>query len=269
VERLGRLDWIARLGFTARGVMYILFGTIALLWQHRADEGQSAVFETLIDMSGGWVLLAAGVVGLAAYGVFRVFSGWLDIERKGGGVKGWAGRIAQIGSGLIHLGLGYSALRFLLGWARSRVEDESSEDAARTALSLPLPDVWLYVIAAGFFFVGGLQLRRAWKASHMKLCRADTPGFACNIGRIGLITRGAIFAAVGWSFLQVARTHDADRAKAAGGALAELRSHDTLYLALCLGLILFGVFSLLLARYRIVPPIDVVERTKQEVRDGV
>jgi len=260
-----RLDWLARLGFTARGLLYILFGAIALLWEHRADEGQSAVFETLVGVPGGWILLTGVILGLIAYGVFRAVSGWLDVERKGSDAKGWAGRIAQLGSGLIHLGLAASATRFLLGWVRHRDEVDTGEEAARTALSLPLSDVWLYVAAIGFVFAGGLHIRKAWKASHMKQCRHDTPPFACTIGRIGLITRGAIFGVVGWSFLKVAQTHEAGKAMSAGKALSELRSHHTIYLLLCAGLILFGLFSLLLARYRIVPPIDVVERAKDQM----
>jgi hypothetical protein len=256
------LDWIARLGFVARGLLYVLFGAIALVWERRADEGQAAVFQTLTGITGGWLLLAAGTVGLCSYGLFRIVSGWLDLEDKGSDPRGWAGRIAQLGSGAIHLGLAYSALTFLLGWARHRGEANSEETAARTVLTLPLSNLWLYVIAAGFVFAGALQLRKAWKGSHMKQCRHDTPRYVRTLGRIGLVTRGAIFAVIGWSFLEVASTHHADRAQAAGEALTELRGFHGLYSALCIGLILFGVFSLLLARYRIVPNVHLVARTK-------
>ena len=43
-DRLTRLDWIAKAGFVARGLLYVLFGAIALTFRWRADEGQNAVF---------------------------------------------------------------------------------------------------------------------------------------------------------------------------------------------------------------------------------
>src|SRR5947209_3103438 len=95
VTKMGRLDWLARVGFVARGLLYILFGAIALIWRHSADEGQGAVFGTLAGMTGGSILLIAGALGLAAYGLFRLVSAWLDIEGKGHSLKGWGGRAAQ------------------------------------------------------------------------------------------------------------------------------------------------------------------------------
>jgi hypothetical protein len=161
-----------------------------------------------------------------------------------------------------------SAVQFLIGWKRSydHAGDHNSREAARTIFDLHLGDVSLYAIAAAFVFAGALQLRKAWKKSHMKQTRTDTPELACTLGRIGLVTRGVVFAIVGWSFYRTAQTHDLGEARAVGGAIASLRAHDALYLAVCVGVILFGVFSLMLARYRVVPKIDVVDAAKREVR---
>ena len=48
--------------------------------------------------------------------------------------------------------------------------------------------------------------------------------------------------------------------------MASLQDYSLLYTAVALGLILFGVFSLLLARYRIVPAIDVAQAAKATAR---
>jgi hypothetical protein len=265
MEKVGRLDWIARAGFIARGLLYILFGIIALTVRSRADEGQSAVFAMLGEAPLGSVLLILLAAGLAAYGLFRLIGAWLDIEGKGRKPKGLAGRAAQAGSGLLHLGLAGSAVLFLIGLKRSydHAGDSNSREAARTIFDLELGNAALYAIALGFLFAAGLQLRKAWKKSHMKQCRADTPDIACTFGRIGLVARGAVFAVVAWSFYRTAQTHDAEQAHAVGGAIASLRAHDWLYVAVCVGVILFGVFSLMLARYRIVPKIDVTDAAQQ------
>ena len=88
--------------------------------------------------------------------------------------------------------------------------------------------------------------------------RADRPGHA----RAGL-------AIVGYSFIQFAQTDSPGQAKALGSALASLRDQPTLFTAVAAGLILFGVFSLLMARYRIVPAIDVVDAAKGGARAAV
>lgn len=261
MAKIGRLDWIAKCGFVARGLLYILFGLIALTTRSKADEGQGAVFEAMKNAPAGSVLLILTAVGLAAYGVFRLVCGWLDIERKGNDLKGWTGRLAQAGSGIIHLGLAWSAVQFYRGLKRSydHAGDQHSRDAVRTIFDLQLGDLALYLIAAAFLAVGALQLRKAWKKSHMKQCRADTPEIACALGRIGLASRGAVFAIIAWSFFRAAQTHDAGQAHAVGGAIGSLQANSALFLVVCVGLILFGVFSLLLARYRIVPRIDVMD----------
>ena len=265
---VARLDWIAKAGFVARGLVYVLFGAIALSAQGKTEDGQRAVFDALHDLPLGGVLLVAMAVGLVGYGVFRLACGVLDIEGKGSKPKGLAGRAAQIGSGLFHLAIAWTALQFI-GGASSSGGNRNSETAAKTLLDLQLGDIGQWSVAAGFFFAAGLQVRKAFKGSHMKQCAADTPGIARHIGRIGLITRGLVFAVIGWSFIRVADTDRPGEAQSAGAAVASLQGYPTLYTAVAIGLILFGTFSLLLARYRIVPKIDVVDAAKATVDQAI
>ena len=67
---------------------------------------------------------------------------------------------------------------------------------------------------------------------------------------------------IGWSILRSAWFEKSTEVKALGGALGVLRQNHAAYLAVALGLILFGVFSLLVARYRVVPKVDVIARAK-------
>jgi hypothetical protein len=262
---VARLDWIAKAGFVARGLVYVLFGTIALTARNRTEDGQRAVFDALHDLPLGGVLLVAMALGLVAYGVFRLACGVLDIEGKGSTPKGLAGRAAQVGSGLFHLAIAWTAAQFIDG-ASAHAGNRNSETAARTLLDLQFGDIGQWSVAAGCFFAAGLQVRKAFKGSHMKQCAADTPEIARHIGRVGLITRGLIFAVIGWSFIRVADTDRPGEAQSAGAAVASLQGYPALYTAVALGLILFGVFSLLLARYRVVPAIDVAKAAKVTAR---
>ena len=268
MARLTRLDWIAKAGFVARGLVYILFGWIALSARSKTEAGQKGVFDTIQEMPLGDVLLTLMALGLVAYGIYRLTCALLDIEGKGSGPKGIAGRIAQLWSGLVHLVIAYTATQFLGGSTPEDAQNGSAntQDAARTLLDLNLGDAGLWAVAAALFFAAGLQVRKAWKGSHMKQCAPDTPPSAKTIGRIGLVTRGLVFAVIGWSFIRVAETDSSGQAKAAGAAVASLQDTPALYTAVAFGLILFGVFSLLLARYRIVPAIDVADAAKSEAK---
>lgn len=271
MARVTRLDWLAKAGFAARGLVYILFGWIALSARGGTKDGQKAVFDRVQDMPMGDLLLTLLALGLFAYGVFRLTSGFLDIEGKGDDAKGWAGRAAQVGSGLFYLLLAYTASQFLGGGKPegNATGSGSSQEAAKTLLDLDLGDVGLWLVAAGFLAAAGLQVRKAFKGSHMKQTAPDTPAFAKTLGQIGLVTRGLVFAVIAYSFIRVAQTNDPGQAKAGGAAIASLlESSPTLYKLVAIGLIVFGVFSLILAKYRVVPAIDVAGAAKGKARDA-
>ena len=271
MAKVTRLDWLAKAGFAARGIVYILFGWIALSARGKTNEGQKAVFDKVQDMPMGDVLLTLLALGLFAYGIFRLTSGFLDIEGKGDDPKGLAGRAAQVGSGLFYLLLSYTASQFLGGGKPSgnTTGSGSSQTAAKTLLDLDLGDVGLWLVALGFLAAAGMQVRKALKGSHMKQTAPDTPAFAKTLGQIGLITRGFVFGVIAYSFVKVAETNDPGQAKAGGAAIASLLSSSpTLYTLVAAGLIVFGVFSLILAKYRVVPAIDVASAAKGKAHDA-
>ena len=271
MAKVTRLDWLAKAGFAARGIVYILFGWIALSARGKTNEGQKAVFDKVQDMPMGDVLLTLLALGLFAYGIFRLTSGFLDIEGKGDDSKGLAGRTAQVGSGLFYLLLSYTASQFLGGGKPSgnTTGSGSSQTAAKTLLDLDLGDVGLWLVALGFLAAAGMQVRKALKGSHMKQTAPDTPAFAKTLGQIGLIARGFVFGVIAYSFVKVAETNDPGQAKAGGAAIASLLSSSpTLYTLVAAGLIVFGVFSLILAKYRVVPAIDVASAAKGKAHDA-
>jgi hypothetical protein len=265
MAKVTRLDWLAKAGFAARGIVYILFGWIALSARGKTAQGQKAVFDKVQDMPLGDLLLTVLALGLFAYGIFRVTSGLVDIEGKGDEPKGLAGRAAQVGSGLFYLLLAYTASQYLGGGKPSGNPSGSgsSQQAAKTLLDLDLGTIGLWLVALGFLGAAGMQVRKALKGSHMKQTAPDTPAYAKTLGQIGLVTRGVIFLVIAYSFVRVAQTHNPGQAKAAGAAIASIQgSSPTLYALIAVGLIVFGIFSLILARYRVVPAIDVAGAAK-------
>ena len=268
MAKLTRLDWIAKTGYAARGVVYILFGWLALSARSEANKGKNGVFDAIQEMPLGDVLLTLTAVGLLAYGIYRLTCAFLDIEGKGTEPKGLAGRGAQFLSGVIHLALAYTATQFIGGAkaATSAGDGETARQATKTLLDTELGDTGLWLVALGFLAAAGWQIYRAIKSKHMKHLASDAPRFTETIGRIGVATRGLVFAVIGYSFVRAAQTESAEEAKGMGNAVASLSESGGLYTFVAIGLILFGVFSLIEARYRIVPAVDVVAASKSGAR---
>lgn len=264
MARVTRLDWIAKAGYAARGLVYILFGWLALSARSNAEEGKEGVFNAIEDMPLGEILIPLTALGLLAYGVYRLTCAFLDTEGKGNEPKGLAGRAAQFFSGVIHLALAYTATQFVgTGNAEPTGADgDQTREATKTLLDFELGSTGLWLVALGFFVAAGWQAYRAFKSKHMKNLSADAPPFAETIGRVGVATRGLVFAVIGFSFVRAAQTENAEQAKAMGSAVASLSETPWLYTLVAVGLILFGLFSLIQARYRIVPAIDVADAAK-------
>lgn len=244
----GKLELLTRLGFAARGSMYIVIGWLAFM-AGRSEDAKGAL-EYLND-GASKPLLAIMAVGFLFYGLWRLANAWMDGDGHGSDPKGKAVRAGGAFSGLIHLGFFLYAVRLLLGDGGAEGGDSAREGAA-TAMSLP--GGWTLVIAASLclLFVGGVQLAKAARASFLKHLdsRAAGAGWARLSGRIGYASRGIVFLIVAW-FIGRAAWHE--RASEAGGmdeALASLP--NTFRLVVAFGLMLFGLFSLIEARHRVI-----------------
>lgn len=268
MARAARLDWLAKAGFAARGIVYILFGWLALSARSNAEEGKSGVFDAIDDMPMGDALLALTALGLVAYGIYRLVCAFMDIEGKGSDPKGLAGRAAQFVSGVIHLSLAYTATQFIgRGTAEAASSDgESTRSTTQTLLDTELGSTGLWLVALVLIAAGGWQIYRAFQHKHMKRLAPDAPRYTEIIGRIGVATRGLVFAIIGYSFIRAAETESAEQAQGMGDAVASLTETGGLYTMVAIGLILFGVFSLIQARYRVVPAVDVIAAGRRSAR---
>jgi len=110
-----RRTWIerlARFGFAARGLVYILVGVLAAeaaAVGGRATDAHGAIQAIGQPQHFGTVFLLVVALGLAAYAVWRFAQAWLDLERKGTSLQALATRASFVVSGLGHAALGISA----------------------------------------------------------------------------------------------------------------------------------------------------------------
>jgi len=235
-----------RIGFAARGIMYGLIGWLALR-SGRTEDGAGII--AWLDSGSGKLLLALMAAGFLAYGLWRLLDAWTDASGHGGGAKGAAIRAGGAVSGLLHIGLGLLALRHVLGGGGGGSGD-SSEQGAATALSYPGGPLLLMLVAAGMLATGLVQLGKAWKLDFLRHLdgRARGRRWIAWLGRAGFAARGIVFLIIAWFFWRASVEHSAGQAGGLGEALASLP--PTLEMIVAAGLFLFGLFSLVEARYR-------------------
>jgi hypothetical protein len=250
------IEPIARVGFAARGAVYLMLGFLAA----RAAAGEGGRTTNArgavraigrLDTSG--VLLIALALGLAAYAAWRVAQAVLDLDGKGSDAKGLATRAGFIGSGLIHAALAMTAGGMGL---------TAGSGSVRTWVgrTLAQPYGWWIVGMAGVIVlaVGLYQFYKAWAVKFEKELRVEqmTPGaqaWARRIGRFGLAARGVTFLIIGRFLIRAAQTVSAREVKDIGGALRLLARQENgawLLGIVALGLMSYGLLSLVNARYR-------------------
>lgn len=243
-----RLMTLTRMGFAARGVLY---GIVALLVLQTGRSEDLAGALGYLERGGGRVLLALTAVGLVGYGIWRLSDAAFDIGRHGSDAKGVRARLAAAFSGSSHLFLAWQAARLLQG-VRAGTGD-SAQDYAGMALALPGGKFILGAVGLIVIGIGILQLVKAAKAGFLDHLdpRVAREAWALWSGRLGYAARGIVFMIIGFFLVRAGWAESAGKVGGMAEALAWLNNPWNLVIAA--GLLAFGVFSLIEARYRILP----------------
>lgn len=257
---LGYEVW-ARLGYAAKGIVYLIIGGLAMLWavgrQAESPDRQGAL-RAISEQPFGQVLLGLVAVGLFGYVLWCLAAAFLDAEKQGTQPKALATRaghaIVAVSYGL----LAFGTARLALGGSDS---GGGSDASARdwTARLLDQPFGTAVVVALGLVVLGVAlyQIYKAWttkfeKGLNLAHLDASTRRLYRRIGQFGLAAQGVVMAIIGSFFIVAALTHDPGAAHGLPGALGEVvqQPYGGLLLGIvALGLVAFGVYSLVEARY--------------------
>jgi hypothetical protein len=251
---------LTRIGFASRGIMYLIIGYLALR-TGRTEDGAGALAS--LSSGSGELLLYVMALGFAAYGFWRLSEAAVDSEGHGSDAKGWAVRAGGAISGFVHFGLGFAALKLAQGTGGGG--GDRAQTGAAAALDLPFGGVALMLVAAGLLLTGGFQLLKAVKAGFLRHLdpQAARQDWVKWLGRAGYAARGLVFVAMAWFLFQAAAKSDADEA---GGMATAIESFPgALGTAVAAGLLLFGLFSFVEARFRRINDPKVLDRLKAQV----
>jgi hypothetical protein len=254
------LELASRLGYAARGLLYVSLGAIALLAAldlTPAASGASGAIEAWAAWPLGLVLIGAVAVCLGAFAVWRFAQAALDADGHGLSPKGVAIRIGQAVSGLVYGGLAWSALELLDGFEDIGEADETDSARALTAdvLALPHGDWIMMLVGLALLGVGVGNLAQGLLQNFAKRlkCLAALCRIAVPLARAGYVGRGLATLPAGVFLLRAGLEVRSSEARSWGDALqaVEAQPFGSLILgAVAAGLVAFGLFGLFEAVFR-------------------
>jgi hypothetical protein len=252
---------LARLGYASKGIVYFIVGFLAaqavFSMGGRTTDTSGALSE-IVNQPFGKFLLFLVTIGIIGYALWRIVQTILDPEHQG--QKMDAKRIAQrIGyalSALGYAGLALTAVKLIMGSGGSK--SDSTEDLTAQILAQPFGQ-WLVGLAGAMVIgVGFSYFYEAYKAKfrrHFKLDEMNPTEqtWATRLGRFGIAARGIVFVIIGLFLIQAGRLSDASQTKGLGEVLAILAQQPfspVILAVVPLGLIAYGIYSVIEARYR-------------------
>ncbi|MFE0456642.1 DUF1206 domain-containing protein [Streptomyces sp. NPDC058914] len=253
--------WAAKAGLTARGVIYLLVGALALQIAFGDDKKQQADRQgALAELSGkpfGSVLLWAlgiGLVGMALWRLSEVVFG--SVGPDGRKAKK---RLLALARCVFYSFVAYSVLAFAAGsGSGGGSSDEQSRDVTARLLEVS-GGQWIVgaagagVVVAGVW-IGARALMRAYR-DKMRVGQMSrrVRRLVDVTGVVGGAARGLVFAAAGSFAIRAAVDYEPDEAKGLDDTLRSFAGTPVgpgLLACVAAGLVLFGLFSFAMARWR-------------------
>lgn len=245
----------ARLGLTARGIVYMLMGYLALsiAGGSRTEVDQGGALNKILLRPGGKLLVGIIGLGFACYALWRFYEAAFGVTNEKGGI---GPRLISFIRGVIYSSLSLLAFASFGG---SR-QHQASQEQRFTVAVMSRPGGRLLVALLGLFIlaVGIVGLSEGIRLKFMRYFQGERISpiartWIRRLGSIGISIRGFLFAVVGILLIHTSWTRNAAKATGLDGALKTLRNQPfggLLLGVVAIGLVIFGIYGLAEARYR-------------------
>ncbi len=255
-----KFEYLARLGYAARGLIYVIvcwFALVAALGSGGGGttDSEGALREILSQPLGSALLFVVGV-GLIGYALWRVVQAVKDPDRLGSDAKGLAARGGMLVSAAAHVLLAVFAfgLIFTIGIGGGG-GDGGTRDWTATLMRQPFGQWLVGLVGVAVIGAGVAHILKGWQRRYERYLQMG-PRDMERVGPIcmfGLIARGVVFLIIGGFLVVAAWQADPNEARGLAGALRAVQEQPWGWVPLGvvgLGLIAFGIYGGIQAVYR-------------------
>ena len=251
-----------------RGIVYILVGALAVLAARPTGGttgGTDAALQFLAEHRFGWVIIVVLALGMAAFALWSFARALLDPDHRGRDWRGLATRSGYLFTGLLYCGLCFGMIRFLFQMTRllapapPHPDEHAAKEWTARLMAFPLGRFAVAGVGIGMIVFAAFQIPSAINASSEDPVRVGplAQRWIKLLGRIGILAQGIVFIPVGIFLIVAAWQIDPQKARGLGGSLAALQSEPKghwLLAVVAVGLMAYGFYQLVLARYRRIQP---------------
>jgi len=251
--------WV-RLGFAAKGTVYLAIGLIAARATIGAQGRVAGTYQALVKIKTqplGQFLLCILAVGLAGYVLWRFVQATIDPEHTGKlSRKRVLQRVAYLINGMGYAGVAYTAVETVTGSAES---SDTIEDLTAELIEHHPLGAWLVclggigVVGVGISYLYGAYTAAAISEFNSAAMPSKLEDWAIRIGKLGMAARGFSFVLIGIFLVRAALLLSSDPVGGLVGILEilEQRPLGSLWLGLiAFGFIAYALYMLLAAWYR-------------------
>ena len=247
------MGWLARIGLTARGLVYVVIGWLAVLVAlgGRANIDQRGALTEVLAQPYGSAMLWLLMIGFAAYALWRLSEAAFGATGEG---KKAGPRLSSLVRGIAYLSLAFTARSLQQGASGTQAGQQGN--IAGTVMQHPGGRWIVGIVGLVVAVVGLLLVREGWTTAFLRHFGALPPRLRKAIvwlGRTGTIARGVVFAVSGLLVVVAAWTADPTNAGGVDQAFRTLLQQPfgtVLVILLGAGLVLFGVYGLTEAAWR-------------------
>jgi hypothetical protein len=251
------LEYLARGGFIAYGVIHLLFAWLALqvAFGSSGEADQSGALQAVGRQSGGKFLLILIIIGMVALAIWQAFEA--AIGRSGPQDKSaLAERIVSGCRAVLYLYLAFLAYKVISGANASQGDSQQSRTknlmdntGGRWLVGL----IGLVVLGVGIGLIVYGVTKKFEKQLNTGQMNPSVHRTVRRLGMAGYPAKGIAYGIAGILIVAAAVTYDAEKARGLDAALKELAKHSYgpwLLGLIALGIAAYGVYCFFQAKYR-------------------
>jgi hypothetical protein len=252
------LEYLARGGFVAYGVIHLLFAWLALqiaIGSSSGEADQSGALATIAAQPGGKFLMVLIIIGMVALAVWQAFEAVIGVSGPRDRAA-MAERVVSAVRAALYLYFAFLAYKVFSGANASQGDSQQSKTSSMmdsTGGRWLVGLIGLVVLGVGVGLIVYGLTKKFEKHLNTGLMNPSVHRTVRRLGMAGYPAKGVAYGIAGGLIVAAAVTYDAEKARGLDAALKALAKHSFgpwLLGLVALGIAAYGVYCFFQAKYR-------------------